>query len=74
MGLMEDILNPIIMGAKHSGAQIRDDFDTIMSGGFNKDIAGRLWDVIGELPIAKGLTKSADVAKGILGPIGRDVR
>ncbi|MCI0565558.1 MAG: hypothetical protein MN733_44405 [Nitrososphaera sp.] len=77
------LLDAILLGARHSLGQVRDDASSILKGDVNSDIAFRLLDVLGELPLgraAKGVQRllgegrnldASPLLLGITAPAGR---
>lgn len=52
-----DLLEALAMGARHSYGQVKDDLGALLSGSYNPGTAGRMIDVLGEMPLGRVLGK-----------------
>ena len=69
--LLSSILEPLLMGARHTAGAVGSDISDIAGGNFNWDIASRLGQLLGGLPAEKlspAIKRGGELAKGIIAP------
>ncbi len=69
--ILSSVLEPLLMGMRHSAGQVRSDISDIAGGNFNWDIASRLGELLGGLPLGKmtpAIQRGGELAKGIIAP------